>query len=184
MVAKIVKFALPLIVAAVIVGLDQYSKAWVAENIELHRSVAILPWLSGWLDLTYIHNSGAAFGIFPQANMVFVVVAVVVVIVILFYFRYLPSDGYLVRLSLGLQLGGAMGNLIDRLRFGHVVDFLQFGLTSALPLTTFNVADTAIVTGVILLGYDLLFTAPGRDTVAGPKPEVATEPAGQPADQL
>lgn len=176
MLSKAFKALLPFVVAAVVVGLDQSSKAWVAENIGFHDSVVILPWLDGWLNVTYIHNSGAAFGIFPQANLVFIVVAVVVVIVILFYYRYLPSDGLLVRFSLGLQLGGALGNLVDRLRFGYVVDFLQFGLTGALPLTTFNVADVGIVSGVIMLAYYLLFTMPGRHTVAGgPAPEMPVQ---------
>ena len=180
--AKASKALLPFLVAAVVVGLDQSSKAWVAENVALRDSVVILPWLDGWLNVTYIHNSGAAFGIFPQANLVFIIVALVVVAVILFYFRHLPSDGLLVRVSLGLQLGGAVGNLIDRLRFGYVIDFLKIGVTSALPLTTNNVADTAIVGGVILLGYYLLFTLPGRHALADHRadaPGAAEQPSAQ-----
>ena len=181
--AKVFKALLPFIVAAAFVGLVQVSKSWVVENVPFHDSVVILPWLDGWLNLTYIHNSGAAFGIFPQANLVFIVVAVAVVVVILFYFRYLPSDGLLVRISLGLQLGGALGNLIDRLRYGYVVDFLQIGFTRSLPLTTNNVADFAIVGGVILLGYYLLFTAPRQhvpvEASGGEAPGPVEEPSGE-----
>jgi len=82
---------------------------------------------------------------------------VVVALAIVLYYRYLPTGSWLVCLSLGLQLGGAIGNLLDRIRFGHVVDFVDIGFW---PI--FNVADLAIVTGVAILAYCLWH----EDTVA------------------
>ena len=155
--SKWLKAILPFLVAAVVVGLDQVTKLWIADNVGYHESLVVLPVLDGWLNLTQTHNSGAAFGILPQANLLFIFIAVAVVIVIVFYYRYLPADGLMVRLSLGLQLGGALGNLVDRLRFGYVIDYIRVGVTHAFPVTTFNVADFSIVSGVIILAYYLLF---------------------------
>jgi signal peptidase II len=163
--SKWVKAALPFLVAAGVVALDQISKLWVSENVGLRESLVVLPVLDGWLNITQTHNSGAALGILPQANLLFIGIAIAVVIVIVFYYRYLPANGLLVRLSLGLQLGGALGNLIDRLRFGYVIDYIDVGFTSAFRITTFNVADFSIVSGVILLAYYLLFTHPGNALV-------------------
>ena len=138
--------------------MDQASKLWITENVGYHESVVLLPVLDGWLNITQTHNSGAAFGILPQANLLFIFIAVAVIIAIVVYYRYLPTDGLLVRVSLGLQLGGALGNLVDRLRFGYVIDFIDVGVTHAWRWTTFNVADFSIVSGVIILAYYLLIS--------------------------
>jgi signal peptidase II len=169
-VARWVKLLLPLLMAAGIVGLDQASKLWITENVGYHESLVVLPVLDGWLNITQTHNSGAAFGILPQANLLFIFIAIAVVIVIVFYYRYLPADGFLIRVSLGLQLGGALGNLVDRLRFGYVIDFIDVGITHAWPVTTFNVADFSIVSGVIILAYYLLIfrAQPGESIVCQP----------------
>jgi signal peptidase II len=165
-----VKVILPFLVATGVVGFDQASKLWITENVGYHESLVVLPVLDGWLNITKMHNSGAAFGILPQANLLFIFIAITVVIVIVLYYRYLPADGLMVRMSLGLQLGGALGNLIDRLRFGYVIDFVAVGVTHAWPVTTFNVADFSIVSGVIILAYYLLiFRAhPGESMVCQP----------------
>jgi signal peptidase II len=157
---KWLKALLPFMVAAGILALDQGTKRWISENVAYRESLVIVPWLDGWLNITHTHNSGAAFGILPQANLLFIIIAVAVVIFIVFYYRYLPADGTLVRISLGLQLGGALGNLVDRLQFGYVIDFIEFGFTHALRWTTFNVADASIVSGVCILGYYLLIGRP------------------------
>ncbi len=133
-------------VACIVLAADQASKAWVIENVALNGSFDILPPIKEWFVLTRITNSGAAFGLFPQLSLVFTFIALGVSLIIVFYHRSLPPGQWLVRLSLGLQLGGALGNLADRLRFGHVVDMLYVRL-----FPVFNLADVAIVTGVILL---------------------------------
>jgi signal peptidase II len=143
-------FLMLLGVAIVVVALDQLTKVWVSTSLADGGWWTPLPALWRVFRITHITNSGAAFGIFPNQGNFFIIIAVVVALAIVLYYRYLPSQGWLVRLSLGLQLGGAMGNLLDRIRYGHVVDFIDIGFW---PI--FNVADVAIVTGVGILAYCL-----------------------------
>ena len=174
-----VRAALPLLVALAIVSLDQATKAWVTGNLEYGQSIPLVPALDGWVNVVYSHNSGAVFGILPQANYLFMLIAIVVVVVILVLYRYMPIDGLLVRAGLGLQLGGALGNLVDRLRFGYVIDFLDAGVSPSLRWFTFNVADSALVVGVAVLGYYLLIASPGAHGVAESGKQVISEPAQQ-----
>ncbi len=148
---KLRTLALPAI-ALIVLIVDQASKAWVTENIPLNGTLDPIPLLSQWFVLTHITNSGAAFGMFPQLSLVFTFVALAVSFFIVLYHRSLPPGQWLVRLSLGLQLGGAVGNLMDRLRYdGSVIDMLYVR-----PMPVFNVADSAIVVGVGLLMLHLL----------------------------
>ena len=147
---KVGWWVLPLM-ALLTVVLDQLTKHVVVTNLGLYDSWAPIPSLSGWFDIHHVTNTGAAFGLFQNGSGVFVIISIGVSLVILFYYRYLEDGHWLVRLSLGLQLGGAVGNLIDRLRFGHVTDFVDIHV-----FPVFNVADSAIVCGVILLVLLLL----------------------------
>lgn len=155
---------IPLLITFIVLGIDQASKHWIRSNLAYGQSWSIIPALDGFLNITYIHNSGAAFGILPQANLMFIIVAIIVVAVMVVYYLYLPPGGFLVRASLGLQLGGALGNLIDRLRYGYVTDFVDIGISPTLRWSTFNVADACIVTGVFILAYHLLFVWPDKAT--------------------
>ena len=140
-------------VALVVLVADLVSKVWVQHHFTDgcdYNSQTIVP---DWLSLTYTCNQGAAFGLLARETLLFVLIALVVVGVIVAYFRYLPANRPWLRLSLGLQLGGALGNLIDRLRQGYVVDFISI---KSLPV--FNLADTCIVVGVLILAYHLLVT--------------------------
>jgi signal peptidase II len=137
-------------VAILVLVLDQLSKVWVSTSLPEGGWWSPLPGLWRVFRITHITNSGAAFGMFPDQGNFFIVIAVVVALTILLYYRYLPTGEWLVRLSLGLQLGGALGNLLDRLRYGHVVDFVDIGFW---PI--FNVADVSIVSGVAILAYCL-----------------------------
>jgi signal peptidase II len=141
---------LPL-VAAVALALDQWTKYLVASRLELYESWAPLRTLANVFTIHYVTNTGAAFGLFRNGSLFFVIVAVVVSVVIVLYYRHLEDGQWLVRLSLGLQLAGALGNLIDRIRVGYVIDFLDFRVWPV-----FNLADASIVCGVILLAYLLL----------------------------
>lgn len=129
-------------VTAVLIA-DQLSKAYVAAHLALHDSWAPVPALEPIFRFTHVRNTGAAFGLFPQGGVVFLVIAVIVAALILYYYRQVPADAWLIRLALGLQLGGALGNAIDRLRLGYVVDFFD---VSYWPV--FNVADSCVVLGV------------------------------------
>ncbi|MFQ5855079.1 MAG: signal peptidase II [Anaerolineae bacterium] len=137
--------------ALLIFGADQASKYLVLTRLALGESWTPVPGLDRFVSITHVINPGAAFGLFPDQGSLFAVIAVVVVVAILAYYRYLPAHNWFVRLSLGLQLGGALGNLADRLQRGHVIDFIDFKIWPV-----FNLADMAIVTGVGILAYFLM----------------------------
>ena len=138
-------------VAGLIVLLDQVSKRFIEQWLLLGDSWAPIEELSHLFQITYTTNSGAAFGLFQNGGTLFAIIAIAVSVFIVFYNRSLPTGNMLLRTALGLQLGGALGNLIDRLSQGRVTDFLDFG-----PWPIFNVADMAVVTGVILMAFVLL----------------------------
>lgn len=138
-------------VAGIVFLADQLSKAWVVRNLTPMQPWYPLPFLGDVLAFTYITNTGVAFGLLRDRGLVFILIPLVVMIAIAIYARYLPTHRNLVRLSLGLQLGGALGNLADRLRQGgHVTDFIDLGIGRYRWFTS-NVADICIVTGVIIL---------------------------------
>lgn len=149
--ATLIEQALPLLFAAAAIMADQVTKLVVEQRLPLHHSWAPLPDYDHLFRITHISNTGAAFGLFPSGSLLFGVVAALVSLFILFYNYRLPAGHRLLRVALGLQMGGALGNLVDRLRIGHVTDFLDFG-----PWPVFNVADLCIVCGVALLGLIML----------------------------
>ena len=137
-------------IAGLTLVLDRISKWAVMDSLRPGESWNPVAALERWVSLTYVTNTGVAFGLFPDHGAVFMVIAVVVIAAIIFYYRYLPGDQWLVQASLGLQLGGALGNLVDRLRYGHVIDFIDFKVWPV-----FNLADTAIVVAVSVLAWHL-----------------------------
>jgi signal peptidase II len=143
------RYGLLLIVALIAVLVDQLTKAIVIANVPLYATV---PFIDPYLNWTRTQNTGAAFSLFENGGMFFIIVAVIVSAVILYYAPRLPVEDRLSRVALGLQLGGAMGNLIDRLRFGPVTDFIHFRIPQiGLDWPVSNIADICIVSGVILL---------------------------------
>ena len=142
-------------VALAVVALDQYTKALVRAYLPLNTSWMPIPWLEPLVTLTHVRNTGAAFGLFPSLGGVLRLVALAVVVAIVFLFRRLAANSWLLRIALGLQLGGATGNLIDRVARGYVTDFIDVRVW---PI--FNVADSAIVVGTALLAYYALFLEP------------------------
>lgn len=157
---RVVKNFLELVtVAAIITSLDVFTKFLVVQNLEPHESWAPIPAMARIIKITFIYNSGAAFGLFQNGNIAFTVIALLVVVIIVVYYtastfaggRFLLPEYRLVRLSVGLQLGGALGNVINRIRFTEgVVDFVDIGFW---PI--FNLADVSIVAGICLLTYSL-----------------------------
>jgi len=137
-------------VAVFIVGFDQLTKALVLQHIPLGGSWTFWLPLARLLQFTFVTNTGAAFGMFPQFGNIFMIVAILVIGGIILFFHHLPTGNGWIRLSLGLQLGGALGNLLDRINHGYVVDFVDIGFW---PI--FNVADLSIVCGVSILAYFL-----------------------------
>ena len=149
-------------VAAVVLAADQLSKHWVQAHF-LYACDQGQTLVANWLSLSYTCNRGAAFGVLANETLLFVLIALVVIGVIVAYFRYLPANRPWLRISLGLQLGGASGNLVDRLHQGFVTDFIA---VKSLPV--FNIADASIVVGVAILAYYLFASqsqsAAPRDT--------------------
>lgn len=144
-------------IAALVVALDQAAKALARERLELHESVTVIP---GFFDLTRVHNTGAAFGLlntvdFPFKAVVLVLVATAALAGVALYAAMLPPGQWLARVGLSCILGGAAGNLIDRLTAGYVVDFFDFYWRDW-HFWAFNVADAAITVGVGLMILDLL----------------------------
>jgi signal peptidase II len=143
--------AILFLVMAVVLLADYASKVVVETNLALNTTWAPISDLAQYFRITHVSNTGAAFGLFPSGSILFAVVAIVVSIFIIIYNQVLPARHQLFRVALGLQLGGAIGNLLSRLRLGHVTDFLDIG-----PWPVFNVADLCVVTGVIMLGFLML----------------------------
>ncbi len=149
-----------ILIAAVIVAFDQWTKSLIEARIPLWQGYAPFPELARYFNLVHYQNSGAAFGLLRGQAGLFIVVAVVVIIIIVVYSRYLAYENWWMRLALGLQLGGAFGNLVDRLtQKGLVTDFLLFSLPvggRVYEWPAWNVADASIVVGTILLAILLL----------------------------
>ena len=146
MVKKALNQVLVYVLAALVVLVDQYSKHVVRTSLPLNTGWNPLSWLAPYARILYIQNTGAAFGLFKDAGLFFTVVAVIVSIVIMVYTRQLPAGHWWMRIALGMQLGGALGNLVDRLIFRTVTDFISVG-----NFAIFNVADASISLGVALL---------------------------------
>ncbi len=150
-------------VAVVVFVLDRLTKAWVERNIPLNEA---RPVVDDILRLAHTQNSGAAFGLLPERTTILSILSVVAVIAILFYYRQIASSSPLVAGTLGMQLGGAFGNLVDRAGQGYVVDFVDVGIPGGWRFWAFNVADSSIVLGIVIVTV-LLYL---RDRSAAARP--------------
>ena len=146
---------------AVAFGLDLATKVWVDATIIYGDSISVI---DGFFYLTHVRNPGAAFSLLADApqpfrRIFFIVASALAVVLIFSFYRKLAPGERFAALALGMILGGAMGNLVDRVfRAGEVVDFLHFRLWTGYSWPDFNVADSAIVVGVLLLVLELLAT--------------------------
>jgi len=146
-----------LLMAAAIVAVDQVSKAWLRSSLLLHDDVVVVP---GLLNLTHVRNTGAAFGLlnsvqFPFKAQIIAVIATMALVGIAAYAARLAPGQRLARLGLALILGGAVGNLIDRVTVGYVLDFVDVYWRSV-HFWAFNVADSAITVGVAVMILDMV----------------------------
>ncbi len=144
------------LVAGLVFALDQVTKALIRDWLAVGES-----WPSdGWLiKITHVTNTGAAFGMLQDAGVFLTITAVIAIGAIVFYYLYPPMEHGLLRVAMGLLLGGAAGNLADRLRFGHVTDFIDFP-----RYPEFNVADSSIVIGLfVIAGFFLFFEKAQRE---------------------
>jgi signal peptidase II len=168
-----------LLLAAGVLALDLVTKAIVLSNMEPYRSIPVIP---GLFDLTFVQNPGGVFGVFKGMDstwrsVLFTVVPVAAILLITAYARHVPPDHRITQSSLAMILGGAVGNLIDRVRLGYVVDFVDVHWRGW-HWPAFNVADAAICVGVGLLMLETLRSpspAPARDA-GGPGPSPGAPP--------
>ncbi|MFQ5780813.1 MAG: signal peptidase II [Nitrospiria bacterium] len=152
------KFLLLSLIGGGIIILDQISKFYVQDAFRLHESVSVI---NGFFSLTYIRNPGAAFGFLADQDGVFravffLTVSVIALSLLVFFFLQTPKEDISALIAISLLFGGAIGNLIDRLRLGEVVDFLDFYI-GQYHWPAFNVADSAITVGIVLLMLNLFF---------------------------
>ena len=160
------------LVAAVVIAADQLSKWAVRSRMEIGETVEIHPWLRDVFDLAHTTNTGAAFGMFKSGGALLTVMAILVSAAIVYYNRTLAAEQVWLRTALGLQVGGAIGNMIDRLHQGYVTDFLHLHYWPV-----FNIADAAISIGVVILV--ILMRSESKPARTRPAPAV-TEPGQTP----
>lgn len=146
------------IIVGTIVLADQLAKAAILQSVPLYRTIPVIP---GFFNITHIHNPGGAFGFLADQhailrNVVFLVVSLLALAVVLYFYHNTPKTHTVLAWGFAMIFGGAIGNLIDRLRFGEVVDFLDV-YVGAYHWPAFNVADSAISVGIAIFIVHLLF---------------------------
>lgn len=153
--------------AAIVIAIDQFTKTIASSSLFLGRPV---PFLGDAVRLTLVHNTGAAFGLFPGSRVPFIIISLLAIGVVVYLFLRETYRSLANRILLGCILGGAIGNLADRVRLGYVVDFIDMGVGS-LRWPVFNVADSAVTLGVIFLAWNLARAgrpAPDSEDAHGP----------------
>ena len=155
----------------VVLGADQLSKHLIRANLAVGQSIPS----EGTFRIHHIHNTGGVFGFFTDQTFLLVIASLIAVPVLLFLYRQYPFSGTLLRLALGLQLGGAIGNLIDRLWLGYVTDFIRLGWW---PI--FNLADSSMIAGIVILVGLFLLTARKKEGSQPPEGEDVVSHDGPP----
>jgi signal peptidase II len=135
------------LLALIVTISDQLLKSWVVDHYEIEKPVNVV---GDWVRIDLIHNKGGLFGILQGSALIFAVVTIVVVLVLVALEIGSGWRSWLVTLTLGLLLGGAIGNFIDRIQFGYVVDFADIGIGSW-RFYTFNLADSAVTVSILLM---------------------------------
>jgi len=138
-----------LLLALAIVLIDQLSKFYIQAHMMPNMSI---PVIQDVFHITYILNPGAAFGLFEHQTIVFVIIAILMIAAVIYFYPQIPRQYRLLRFGIGLLVGGAIGNVIDRIKTGYVVDFFDFRIW---PI--FNVADMGIVCGVGCIIFTILY---------------------------
>jgi len=133
-------------IAGLIIVLDQWTKAIVRMNLEFGDVWSPFEWLTPYARIVHWYNTGVAFGMFQDRNLLFSILVFLISLSILIFYPKLTEDDWFLRIALSLQLGGSVGNLIDRLTVGHVTDFISVG-----NFPVFNIADSCITVGAIIM---------------------------------
>ncbi len=151
------KYVKLMVIATTVVVLDQITKAVILNTMALYQVVPVIP---GFFNITFIYNPGGAFGFLAQhqtgwVQVMFVTLIVAAAGLVFYFYKNTPAGYRWLASAYALIFGGAIGNLIDRLRFGKVVDFLDFNLVF-MRWPAFNVADSAVTIGIVIFAYHLL----------------------------
>ena len=150
---------IPFLVAGAVLLIDQLSKCLVHLKLVPGESIPII---KNVFHISLIHNTGCAFGLFRHQATILMALSILTIVMILVFYRQLVGSGRILRVAVSLLIGGASGNLIDRLRFGYVVDFLDFQIWPV-----FNLADSAVTIGVALILWNLFHKRCSRSPCAG-----------------
>ena len=155
------KYVLLAVIAGLVLTLDQWTKALIVQHIPLYKTIPVIP---GFLNITHLHNPGVAFGIFAETHsnlqQMLLMGAAIFAVCVIFYFYTQADRRYPLMLTgFSLIMGGAVGNLIDRIRINSVVDFIEV-YAGHFTWPAFNVADSAITVGVSIFFYYMIFKKP------------------------
>lgn len=147
------RWLVPTALGLAVLGADQLTKRWAVVVLGPNPRDQSLPLIGDWFQLIYTQNTGIAFGLFQNLPGFFTTISILITAgMIVAYAVYLPNRSPWVQIAMGLVLGGAVGNILDRLRFGYVIDFISVGWWPV-----FNLADSAITVGVTMLAAYLIF---------------------------
>lgn len=177
MISKIKKYSLLVGIALVILVLDQWTKSLVRNGLAYGEAWSPWEWLMPYARIVHWNNTGVAFGMFQGYGMVFTVLALIVATVIVYYYPRVPVEEWPLRIAMGMQLGGALGNLIDRVtNNGHVTDFISVG-----NFAVFNIADASISVGVavLLIGMWWKDRSEAKKAATIQNPDTKIEESGQ-----
>lgn len=139
-----------LVIVFAVLLVDQLSKRYVVTTLFIGQTIQPIPQLAPLFQITYSENRGAAFGFLPQAGDLFLILAVIIIVAMLIFYPRLPENARISRIAFGLVCGGALGNALDRLEYGVVIDFIHYTIPGIISNVS-NLADHAIVVGVLLL---------------------------------
>jgi signal peptidase II len=147
------RWLLPVILIIITSICDQITKIWIVQELGPEPLMSFRPLAGDWFRLVYYHNTGIAFNLFPNVSPIFTITSLIICGLLIYaYIVYLPNQSMFVQVSIGLILGGAVGNIIDRVRLGYVIDFIQVGWWPV-----FNIADSAITIGAVVLALYVTF---------------------------
>ncbi len=167
----------------VIVGLvllaDQITKRLVVENLLVGETRRIVPFLSPFFQITLSHNTGASFGLLPNAGDLFAIVALIVVGVLVYMYPRIPDEKRLAWIATSLICAGALGNVLDRANYGYVVDFIHYQIPNLISNVS-NIADHSIVLGVILFFISSWRDETEKSKAEQPNPDATPQPPANP----
>jgi signal peptidase II len=164
------KYLIVFIIAASVIGLDQITKYIICQKLPVHQQIEVF---HDFFHIIHIRNPGIAFGLFTHVGSRFkipmlIVISAIEVVIVLFFLFQLKQESRLQILCFSRVLGGAVGNLIDRFRFGEVIDFVYVHWYTKFYWPAFNVADSAISVGIVLLALDILLAIKKDKTAQHP----------------